>query len=108
MRVSKGLVGLRDILKVRDICRRGGFANMIQVMGLTREFKTTDVRDRCFAVFSLLGDGPVGRGFTPDYTLPVEKVYQEFAMYLVRMGEGAVMLSYAGLQRRRNIIRISS
>lgn len=108
MRVSKGLLGLRDILKVCDICRRGGFSNMIQVMRLTREFNTTDTRDRCFAVFSLLGDGPVGRGFTPDYTLPVEKVYEQFAKYLVQMGEGAVMLSYPGLQRRRNILRIPS
>lgn len=108
MRVSKGLLGLRDILRVCDTCRRGGFSNMIQVMRLTREFETTDARDRCFAVFSLLGDGPVGRGFTPDYTLPVEKVYERFAVYLVRMGEGAAMLSYAGLQRRRNIVRIPS
>lgn len=108
MRVSKGFLGLRDILKVCDICRRGGFSNMIQVMRLTREFKSTDARDRCFAVFSLLGDGPIGRGFTPDYTLHVEQVYEQFATYLVRMGEGAVMFSYAGLQRRRNIVRIPS
>ena len=108
MRVSIGLLGLRDILKVCDTCRRGGFSNMIQVMRLTREFKTTDARDRCFAVFSLVGDGPVGRGFTPDYMLPVEKVYEQFATYLVRMGEGAAMLSYAGLQRRRTIVRIPS
>lgn len=107
MRVSKGLLGLRDILRVRDTCR-GGFSNMLEVMRLTREFKTTDVRDKCFAVFSLLKDGPVGRGFTPDYTLPVEKVYQQFATYLVRIGEGAMMLSYAGLQRRREIVRIPS
>lgn len=108
LRVSKGLLGLRDILKVCDICRRGGFSNMIQVMRLTREFKTTDARDRCFAVFSLLGHGPVGQGFTPDYTLPVEKVYEQFATYLVQIGEGPAMLSYAGLQRRRNIVGIPS
>lgn len=107
MRVSIGLLGLRDILKVRETCR-GGFSNILQVMRLTREFKTTDPRDKCFAVFSLLKDGPVGRGFTPDYTLPVEKVYEQFARYLVRMGEGAMMLSYAGLQRRRKIVKIPS
>ena len=108
MRVSKGLLGLGDILRVRDTCREG-FSNMLQVMRLTRDFKTTDPRDKCFAVFSLLKDsGPVGRGFTPDYTLPVEKVYQQFAMYLIRMGEGAMMLSYAGLQRRHKIVRIPS
>lgn len=107
MRVSKGLLGLRDILSVRETCH-AGFTTMLQVMRLTREFKTTDARDKCFAVFSLLKDGPVGRGFTPDYTLPVEKVYQQFATYLVRMSEGATMLSYAGLQRRRDIIRIPS
>ena len=108
LRVSKGLLSLRDILKVCDICRRGGFSNMIQVMRLTREFKTTDARDRCFAVFSLLGDGPIGQGFTPDYTLPVGKVYEQFATYLVQIGEGAAMLSYAGLQQRRSIVGIPS
>lgn len=107
MSLAKGLLGLRDILSVRQTCRVG-FSNMLHVMQLTREFKTTDARDKCYAVFSLLQDGPVGRGFTPNYALPVETVYQQFAAYLVRMEEGAKMLSYAGLQRRRNILNISS
>lgn len=107
MSLAKGLLGLRDILSVRDTCHVG-FSNMLHVMQLTREFKTTDAKDKCYAVFSLLQDGPVGRGFTPNYTLPVEAVYQQFAAYLVRMKEGAKMLSYAGLQRRRDILNIPS
>ena len=107
MRLSKGLLGLRDILSVRDKCH-AGFSNLLDVMRLTREFETTDTRDRCFAVFSLLQVGPVGQDFAPDYTLSVEEVYQHFAAYLVRKGEGAKLLSYAGLQRRGNILNLSS
>jgi hypothetical protein len=108
MALAKGLLRLRDILSVRNTCR-AGFSNMLQVMRLTRDFDTTDARDKCFAVFSLVQEGqPVGQGFTPDYTLPVAEVYQQFAAYLVRKGEGANMFSYAGLQRRRDIRNISS
>lgn len=108
MRVSKGLLGLRDILNVRSSCHEGAFSDMLQIMRLTREFQASDARDKCFAVLSLIQDGSIGNDFKPDYAMTVGQVYQHFAEYLVRLGQGVTMLSYAGLQRRGDVLKIAS
>ncbi|KAH7400229.1 heterokaryon incompatibility protein-domain-containing protein [Cadophora sp. MPI-SDFR-AT-0126] len=66
------------------------------------DFDSTDPRDKIFA-FAGLATDEANPAFAPDYSKPVEDVYRDTAMYLLRNKDPFCVISCAGIGSKRNL-----
>ena len=104
-RIRNGLMNMECILGIILAYHRTIF-EPLTALKLTNRFDVFNLKDRIFAVLALLD--ATGEGFKPDYSLPVDQVYQGFAAHLVHTGHGIDMLRFAGLQYRASVLDIPS
>jgi hypothetical protein len=67
-------------------------------------FKATDPRDHLYALLGLLGQRRVPHELCPDYSLPIERVYHEYASFLLKHTKDLRILEFL----RRDITGVPS
>lgn len=98
--VRRNMENLSKLLQVRYNHRKrstGRRPRILRVFDLFRDFQASDPRDKIYSLLWLLQDP--NSAPRPDYSLPVETVYQDFARFVVSMGGGIRMLTIAGKQQ---------
>ena len=89
--VNLGLGSIIDTLKTSD-----AKYSLIDVLEGARHAKSTDSRDKVFALLNLCRD-PTALGIRPDYNLEAAEVFRQVAHALVKDGQGGRLLLSAGI-----------
>ncbi|KAI1855896.1 hypothetical protein JX265_011979 [Neoarthrinium moseri] len=98
-----GLLNLDRIVRIRLEFRARRLRPM-QLLWRTRDCMVSNPRDKIIGLLGMLLPSGTKTKFEPDYGWPLEKLFYEFARYVLReypFSERAALLSFAGLQRRR-------
>ena len=96
---STGIQGIKIMSMLRKRSTQGqgllpeAKMGIMHLLRMTRYAKSTDPRDRVFALLSMAGDN-VPLPFDADYTLSVEEIYGRLAMWYYLIGS-LDMMSYA-------------
>ncbi|KAL9111612.1 MAG: hypothetical protein Q9187_007894 [Circinaria calcarea] len=100
--------GIFSMLRILYMCTwyRKSALKPLPVLESTHYFEISNLKDKIFAILGLLD--ATDEAFKPDYSLPVDQVYQDFAAHIVHTGDGINMLSFAGLQYRASVQNIAS
>ena len=75
--------------------------SLINLLYSFRHCYSSDPRDKVYALLGLANDQGTHQMASVDYSKSVEAVYLECAQFLVRNGNGMVMLALAGISQRR-------
>jgi len=97
------MLNLDRILRIRLEFHAGRLMPM-QLLWRTRECEVSNPRDKVVALLGMLIPTLRREKFEPDYSWPTEKLFYEFAKYVLRnfhFSDRAALLSFAGLSRRR-------
>ena len=71
------------------------------LMHLVRRANARDDRDKVYSILGLL-DPVISQDITPNYSLPVQKVYRDFMMSIINYPGGLGQIAYAGIHPTEN------
>jgi hypothetical protein len=78
------------------------YMTLLRQVGLFRARNASDDRDKIYGVMALTADGHEAR-IQPDYELPVEKVFEEFALSLIKNTRRLDVFTHIVPNRRRTL-----
>lgn len=96
--VARGYLNYQKIHLIRSLYYAGQ-KDSLQIIQLTRDFETTDPKDKVFGLLALMTDDD--RADIGPYSQSVQAIYRRFAAIHVRRGHAITLLDSAGIQRRK-------
>ena len=110
---SQSTIGYMNSVKIRQLIawqnRPRSFLAPIYPLIITKDFESTDPRDKVIGLLGLIDEKPHAynngtlQPFQPDYTIDLKTFYHRHAIHLIDLLLGQGVLNFAGLHRRQGL-----
>jgi hypothetical protein len=95
---NRNLHYLVDLKYTRQYPSTNGPLDLLRLLLTACLFDATDPRDNIFSILAIATDGN-HEDIQPDYSRPVEEVYERFAMHMIQQNNSLDVMGYCFLER---------
>ena len=89
---------LMDLKYTRQNPSIHGPLNLLRLLSTAYLFHATDPRDNIYSILAIATDGS-HKDLQPDYSRPVEEVYERFAMHMIKHNNNLDVMGYCFLEK---------
>jgi hypothetical protein len=92
------LIHLMDLKYARENPLKHGPLDLLRLLSIAYLFDATDSRDNIYSILAIATDGN-HEGLQPDYSRPVEEIYERFAMHMIKRNNNLDIMGYCFLEK---------